>query len=601
MKIIAFVGVCFALLMIQGCAPKKPDIENQLKKKWTISETDSTYIQFLKSKDGELHFKSNAPEFLAYGNWEIQGDTVINLLGDPKVSEGQISSIKIKNDSLKSNFVLLDSTGKELGKLNLAKNKVEFARIKQSFQIKELALAELELTPLNAASRNGSDSIKMKFVSKHQETSISFISILRGLLGLVTLIMIAWLFSTNKAAVNWKLVAKGLGIQILFALLILKVPFVESFFEFISSFFVEVINFTGQGSEFLFKSFITNKIEGPLVNFVVQVLPTIIFFSALTSLFYYWGVLQKVVYVFAWVMRRIMGLSGAESMAAAGNVFLGQTEAPLLIKPYLGKMTKSEVMTLMVGGMATIAGGVMASYIGFLGGDDPVEQLYFAKHLLAASVMSAPAAIVAAKIIFPESEEFNKEMKIPKSKLGSNALDAITNGTTDGIRLAVNVAGMLLVFIALMAMANHIMEHWIGQYTGLNEVIADNTRYNALNFQFLLGNLMAPIAWLMGVPNEDIFLVGQLLGEKTILNEFVAYVSLGDMKMKGEFVHEKSILMATYMLCGFANIASIGIQIGGIGALVPERKSLLAELGVKALIGGTLACLFTAVVVGMLS
>lgn len=601
MRFLCFFGVLLTLLMIQGCAPKKQDVENQLKKRWVLSEKDSTYIQFFKSNDGELYFKSNSPLFLSYGNWEIQDDTIVNLLGDPNISEGEVSSIRIKNDSLKSNFVLLDSNGKELGILDLAKNKVEFARIKQSFKIKNLSIDKAELVPLNGINKGDADGIQMKFVSKHQETSISLISILRGLLGLTTLIMIAWLFSSNKSAIDWKLVAKGLGIQILFALLILKVPFVENFFEFISSFFVEVIQFTGQGSEFLFKSFITNKIEGPLVNFVVQVLPTIIFFSALTSLFYYWGILQKLVYVFAWAMKRIMNLSGAESMAAAGNVFLGQTEAPLLIKPYLGKMTKSEVMTLMVGGMATIAGGVMASYIGFLGGDDPVEQLYFAKHLLAASVMSAPAAIVAAKIIFPETENFNREMKIPKSKLGSNALDAITNGTTDGIRLAVNVAGMLLVFIALMAMANHIMEHWIGRYTGLNELIAEHTSYNALNFQFLLGNLMAPIAWLMGVPSEDILLVGQLLGEKTILNEFVAYVSLGEMKMEGKFVHEKSILMATYMLCGFANIASIGIQIGGIGALVPERKSLLAELGVKALIGGTLACLFTAVVVGMLS
>ena len=299
-------------------------------------------------------------------------------------------------------------------------------------------------------------------------------------------------------------------------------------------------------------------------------------------------------------MRRTLKLSGAESMAAAGNVFLGQTESPLLIKPYLNKMTKSEMMTLMVGGMATIAGGVLASYIGFLGGDDPAEQLYFAKHLLAASVMSAPAAIVAAKILVPESEQYNKKLSIPKDKMGSNALEAITNGTTDGLKLAVNVAAMLLVFIALMAMANYILSDMIGEWTGLNEMVAANTQYDKLSFQFLLGYLVAPIAWILGVSSEDMFLVGELLGQKTILNEFVAYTSFGEMKAAGKFSDNKSVVMATYMLCGFANFASIGIQIGGIGALVPNRKGLLSKLGVKALIGGTLACLFTAAIVGML-
>ncbi|PCH92150.1 MAG: Na+ dependent nucleoside transporter [Bacteroidetes bacterium] len=301
-------------------------------------------------------------------------------------------------------------------------------------------------------------------------------------------------------------------------------------------------------------------------------------------------------------MKKVMKLSGAESLAAAGNIFLGQTESPLLIRPYLDKMTKSELMCLMSGGMATIAGGVLAAYIGFLGGDDPVAQMFYAKHLLAASVMSAPAAIVAAKILVPETEEINEDLVLSKETTGSNALEAIANGTTDGIRLAVNVAGMLLVFIAFIAMANYFLEDVVGKYSGLNEKIAalGIGGYETFSLQFILGLMFAPLAWLMGVDQADIVLVGQLLGEKTILNEFVAYVSLGDMKDGGQFLSEKSIIMSTYILCGFANFASIGIQIGGIGALAPKRKGVLASLGVKALIGGTLASLFTAVLVGMI-
>jgi len=424
-------------------------------------------------------------------------------------------------------------------------------------------------------------------------------SISRGLLGMVTLLTIAWLFSINKKKIDWKLVGKGLAIQLIFAILVLKVGFVADGFEVISKIFTKVIGFTQEGTMFLFKSFGSGVIESSLVNFVVMVLPTVVFFSALTSLFYYWGILQKVVYGFAWVMKKAMKLSGAESLAAAGNIFLGQTEAPLLVKPYLNKMTNSEMMCLMSGGMATIAGGVLAAYIGFLGGDDPVQQVYFAKHLLAASVMSAPAAVVAAKILVPETEEFDAELQISKEKIGLNALEAITNGTSDGIRLAVNVGGMLLVFIALMAMGNYILFK-IGDWTTLNDMIVTNTTFDGLSFQFLLGYLFAPIAWLMGVCSEDMVLVGQLLGEKTILNEFVAYISLGEMKMTGKFVEEKSIVMATYILCGFANFASIGIQIGGIGSLAPNKKGTLAKYGFRALIGGTIASLFTAVIVGAL-
>lgn len=425
-------------------------------------------------------------------------------------------------------------------------------------------------------------------------------SLFRGTVGMVALLLLAFLFSENRKAINWRLVSKGLLMQIIFALLVLKVPIAEDFFEAVSKFFVQIISFTNAGTEFLFESFITQKIEPGLVNFVVQVLPTIIFFSALTSLLYYWGILQKFVYGFAWIMKRLMKLSGAESLAAAGNIFLGQTEAPLLVKPYLKTMTRSELLCLMSGGMATIAGGVLAAYIGFLGGGDQAEQIYFAKHLLAASVMSAPAAVIAAKILVPETETINQKMEISREKIGGNALEAITNGTTEGIRLAVNVGAMLLVFIAFITMGNFILKDIIGHYTGINNWVITNTNFDGLSFEFIIGYSFAPIAWLMGVAKEDMVLVGQLLGEKTILNEFVAYVSLGEMKAAGEFSEQKSITMATYILCGFANFASIGIQIGGIGALAPSRKSLLSKYGVKALIGGTLASLFTAVIVGVL-
>lgn len=429
--------------------------------------------------------------------------------------------------------------------------------------------------------------------------AITFTSLYKGAIGMVSLIAIAWLFSNNRKAIDWKLVGKGLLIQFVFALLVLKVDFVAYGFEIVSKVFTKVIGFTQQGTLFLFKNFESGYIESSLVNFVIMVLPTVIFFSALTSLFYYWGILQKVVYGFAWVMKKAMRLSGAESLAAAGNIFLGQTEAPLLVKPYLDKMTNSELMCLMSGGMATIAGGVLAAYIGFLGGADEAQQIYFAKHLLAASVMSAPAAVVAAKMLVPQTEKVNEKLEITKEKIGANALEAIANGTTDGIKLAVNVAGMLLVFIALMAMGNYILFK-IGDWTTLNPIIASNTGYDGLTFQFLLGYLFAPLTWLMGVCKEDMVLVGQLLGEKTILNEFVAYVSLGELKNAGMFVEEKSIIMSTYILCGFANVASIGIQIGGIGALAPNKKATLSKFGFQALIGGTLASLFTAVIVGML-
>ncbi len=422
--------------------------------------------------------------------------------------------------------------------------------------------------------------------------------ILRGLIGLAVLVGITWLFSSDRKGISWALVGKGLVLQIILAILILKVPFVEQGFDWISKAFVKVISYSDFGADFLFRSFVDGEVHPSVINFAFRVLPTIIFFSALSALLYYIGLLQLIVKAFAWVMKKTLKLSGAESLSAAGNIFLGQTEAPLLIRPYLDKMSKSEIMCLMTGGMATIAGGVLASYIGFLGGDDPVQKALFAKHLLTASMMSAPAAIVAAKILVPEREKVDTSMKISKEKIGSNALEAISNGTTDGLKLAVNVGAMLLVFTALIWFGNGILEK-IGLWTGLNDLIASNTSYSALSFQFLLGYIGAPIVWLIGVCQEDMVLVGQLLGEKTILNEFYAYATLGQMKGNEAFHEEKSVVMATYILCGFANFASIGIQIGGIGALIPSRKGLLSKLGVQALIGGTVACLLTAAIVGM--
>jgi CNT family concentrative nucleoside transporter len=429
--------------------------------------------------------------------------------------------------------------------------------------------------------------------------SFSFLSILQGLGGLVFLVGLLWLFSSDRKAISWPLIVKGLLLQIIFAVAILKVSFIEKGFEWVSRAFVKIISFTNFGSEFLFGQFGVGTIHPALGNFAFVVLPTIIFFSALTSLLYYLGILQKVVYAMAWVMKRALKLSGAESLATAGNIFLGQTEAPLLIKPYLAQMTKSEMMALMTGGMATIAGGVLAAYIGFLGGESAAEQTLFAKHLLAASIMSAPAALIAAKILVPETEEFDNTMHLNKEKMGANALEAISNGTTDGLKLAINVAAMLLVFTALIYMFNYFLFK-IGDYTAINDWIAAHTAaYDKLSFQFILGYLFAPISWLIGVPYADIVTVGQLLGEKTILNEFYAYATMGEMKATGVFHSEKSMIMATYILCGFSNVASIGIQIGGIGALIPSKRGLLSKLGVKALIGGTVASLFTAAVVGM--
>ena len=425
--------------------------------------------------------------------------------------------------------------------------------------------------------------------------------IFRGILGLASLVLLLFAFSRNKGSVKWGLVFKGIIIQILFAICILKVPVIMNIFEYVSKTFVVILNFTEQGSLFLFGSLISDT-ESFGYIFAFQVLPTIIFFSSLTSVLFYYGILQKVVLFFAKWMKKFFNLSGSESLAAVGNIFLGQTESPLLVKPYIKNMTTSELLCLMSGGMATIAGGVLAAYIGFLGGSDIDSQIFFAKHLIAASVMSAPAAIVASKILIPETKEINQGLEINNEDLGTNVLEAISIGTKQGISLAVNVGAMLLVFVAFISMINYFLSDFFGNLTGANELIENitNGNYSSLSMEFLFGYLFAPLSWLIGVCYEDILLVGQLLGEKTILNEFVAYITLADLKGSYMFFEQKSLIIATYILCGFANFASIGIQIGGIGAIAPTRTKDLSKLGILALVAGTAACLFTATIVGII-
>ncbi len=432
-------------------------------------------------------------------------------------------------------------------------------------------------------------------------SNFSFISLIRGIIGMIVLIGIAWLFSSNKKAINWKAIGTGLAIQLLLAISILYIPFVQVFFEFISKIFVQILNFTAAGTSFLFKSFGAGEIESPLLNFAVTILPTIIFFSALTSLLFYYGIIQKVVYGLAWAMTKLMKLSGAESLSVAGNIFLGQTESPLMIKAYLEKMNRSEMLLVMSGGMATLAGGVLAVYIKILGAGIPAQEILYAKHLLAASIMAAPGVVVISKILLPQTEAINNEVVVTKEKIGKNVLDAISNGTSEGLKLAVNVGAMLLVFISFIAMLNYIFLK-IGYYSGLNEVIASATagEYQELSLQFILGYAFSPIMWLIGVCSEDIDLVGRVLGEKIIMTEFIGYVSLGDLKEAGAFAQQKSVLIATYVLCGFANFASIGIQIGGIGALAPGQRVTLTQLGMRALLAGTLASLLSATIVGMI-
>lgn len=431
-----------------------------------------------------------------------------------------------------------------------------------------------------------------------QNAGFSLQSLLRGLLGMAVLILLAFVFSSNRRAISWRVVAIGLAIQIVLAIAILQVPLIQDIFEFIGKIFVRILDFTKAGTDFLFEGFLDTSKFGYV--FAFQILPTIIFFSALTSVLFYLGVIQKIVWGLAWLMTKAMRLSGAESLSVAGNIFLGQTESPLMIKAYLPHMNRSEMLLVMIGGMATVAGGVLAAYIGFLGGDDPAQRLIFAKHLITASVMAAPGAVVISKILLPQTQEINQKIEISLDQIGSNFLDAMSNGTTEGLKLAANVGAMLLVFFAFLAMLDYMLLK-VGDWTQLNALIADFTggNYQALSLKFLLGYLFAPLMWLIGLPAEDMALTGQLLGQKIIASEFVGYDSLAKMKA-ANLLSPKSVIMATYMLCGFANFASIGIQIGGIGSLAPSQRKFLSEFGIKALIGGTLASLLSATIVGMI-
>ncbi len=461
--------------------------------------------------------------------------------------------------------------------------------------IKKIGIATtLFLLSLNL---NAQESVQTVLI---ENQGFSFNSLWRGVLGMVSLIILAYLLSSNRKAINWRTVGAGLTAQLLIAIGVLKVSFIESAFKFVGKLFTNILDYTAAGSEFLFGGLMDINSYGFI--FVFQILPTILFFSALTSLLFYLGVIQVVVKGMAWLLTKLLRISGAESLSVAGNIFLGQTEAPLMIKAYLEKMTRSEILLVMIGGMATVAGGVLAAYIGFLGGNDEVMRLEFAKHLLAASVMAAPGAIVISKMLYPQTEKVDTSVEVSQDKIGSNVLDAISNGTTEGLKLAANVGAMLLVFVAFIAMANGILD-WIGDITNLNDWMAANTPYKSFSLESILGVIFAPLMWLIGVAQEDIMLMGQLLGIKLGASEFVGYIQLAELKdvtNATHFTYNKSVIMATYMLCGFANFASIGIQIGGIGSLAPGQRKTLSEFGIKALIGGSLASLLSATLAGMI-
>ncbi len=413
-----------------------------------------------------------------------------------------------------------------------------------------------------------------------------------GVFGLAVLISIAFILSSNRQAVDYKLVASGIGLQLFFAILVILVPGGREFFEVLSRIFVRIISFAMEGSAFIFGSLADPSNLGFI--FAFQVLPTIIFFAALMSVLYHIGLMQKIVQAMAWVMLKVMRISGSESLSVAANVFVGQTEAPLVVRPYIARMTESELFTMMVGGMATIAGGVLAAYITMLGGADEAVRIFYAKHLLSASIMAAPATIVIAKLLKPEVDESLTRGKVSLhvEKTATNVIEAAANGASDGVRLALNVGGMLLAFIALIAMINYPLG-WIGQISGIEAAVGSQ-----LSLSMILGYLLSPLAWVIGVPWQDAVTVGGLIGEKAVTNEFVAYAHLKEIQ---DTLSPKALLISTYALCGFANFSSIAIQIGGIGGLAPERRSDIARLGLRAVLGGTLATMMTATIAGVLT
>lgn len=433
-----------------------------------------------------------------------------------------------------------------------------------------------------------------------QQSGISLESLLRGILGIITVLAVAYALSYNRKRIDWKLIGGGLFIQLIFALAVLYIPFIGTALELMGKAFIKLMDFTQAGVGFLLGPYAT-KSNGFI--FLIHSLPVVIFFSALVSLFYHWGIIQRVVGAFSWLLRKFMNISGAEGLVTSGNIFMGMTESPVLIKNYLPAMNRSEIFLVMVSGMGTIAGTVMATYIGMLSGGDPVARVLFAKHLISASLMAAPGSIVLAKMLCPQTEPaVDHAASLEKKSAHPTALDALAAGTSTGIRLMVNIAAMLLVFIALVALANYILDGLIGRYTGLNDWIVSITDRKAqgLTFQFILGVILAPFMWLIGIPSSDIMLVGSLLGQKTILNEFVAYFQLQEWKDAGMFMYQKSILMSTYILCGFANISSIGILLGGMGVLAPEKKEMITRFGFPAMIAGALVSVLSATIIGMI-
>lgn len=541
-----------------------------IEKKWILDKTSGTSGEVFDVEKGD-YFKLDKGQFsysFKNGSETLQGDYLQQnniLLLFPETAQDSLIRYKITS--------ITDTT------LVVSKKGISYALIAQKETLAESTNKKEQIVP---------------------NQGFSLDSLWRGVLGMVVLLIIAYMFSTNKKAINWKTVGIGLGAQLLLAFGVLKINFVQKTFELVGKIFVLILDFTRAGSEFLLGDMMNVDSFGFI--FLFQVLPTIIFFSALTSVLFYLGVIQIVVKGMAWVLTKLMGISGAESLSVAGNIFLGQTEAPLMIKAYLERMTRSEILLVMIGGMATVAGGVLAAYIGFLGGDDPVLRLEFAKHLLAASVMAAPGAIVVSKLLYPQQESIDTDVKVSTDKIGSNILDAIANGTTEGLKLAANVGAMLLVFIAFIAMINFCFGKF-GELTGLDQFLANHTPYNKFSLEAILGTVFAPLMWLIGVAKEDMMLMGQLLGIKLAASEFVGYIQLADLKNPASalhFTYNKSVIMATYMLCGFANFASIGIQIGGIGSLAPGQRKTLSEFGMKALIGGTIASLLSATIAGMI-
>ena len=575
MKKLVFIAFC--LLAIAG-------FSQEIEQNWKVSSiTKASNSQPIEVNDlavfsfseGRFQYALSEEEGDASGNYIRQNNLLIFKFNQP-------------TDTVRYfNIISFDEN-----RLILSENDIVYT----------LSSSELTTsTTVNASEteQQGEKSSSAKDIIASEGFSVK--SLWRGVLGMFSLLIIAFLFSSNRKAIDWKKVGIGVSLQLLIAIGVLKVEFIQKIFEFIGGIFIEILQYTKAGSQFLFAGMVADMNTFGYI-FAFQVLPTIIFFSALTSLFFYLGIIQKIVKIMAMVLSKFLGISGMESLSVAGNIFLGQTEAPLLIKAYLEKMNKSEMLLVMIGGMATVAGAVLAAYIGFLGGGDKVLELVFAKHLLAASVMAAPGAIVISKILYPQTEKVNTDVTVSQEKIGSNILDAIANGTTEGLRLAVNVGAMLLVFVAIIAMLNGILG-WVGDLTTLNVWMAENTAYDSFSIEAILGYAFAPLMWLIGVATEDMALMGQLLGIKLAASEFIGYIQLAELKNAANTTHltfNKSIIMATYMLCGFANFASIGIQIGGIGSLAPGQRKTLSEFGMKALIGGTIASLMSATIAGMI-